>query len=265
MRIAWLTDIHLDHLSAGQREAFYGTVVAVGPDAVLVGGDIGHASTFRPFLRELADAIRRPVYFVLGNHDYYGGAISEVRGGASELARISPCLRWLPEAGVVRLAEGTALLGHGSWADGRLGAGARSTVLLNDYLLIRDFIPLDQAARFRKLNELGDEAARSLAEVLPRATSSFPRILLLTHVPPFREACWHEGRTSDDDWLPHFACRAVGEVLLEVMRAHPGSSLTVLCGHTHSPGEALILENLRVITGGAVYGAPRVQAVFEVE
>ena len=79
---------------------------------------------------------------------------------------------------------------------------------------------------------------------------------MLTHVPPFREACWHRGQISDDDWLPHFACRAVGEVLVEAMAAHPECEMTVLCGHTHSPGEAQVLPNLRVLTGGAEYGRP---------
>lgn len=42
------------------------------------------------------------------------------------------------------------------------------------------------------------------------------------HVPPFREASWHQGRISDDDWLPHFTCKAVGDVLREAMVAHCG-------------------------------------------
>lgn len=37
----------------------------------------------------------------------------------------------------------------------------------------------------------------------------------------------------------------------------------VLCGHTHGEGEALVLPNLRVQTGGADYGAPRI-ALIEV-
>ena len=58
------------------------------------------------------------------------------------------------------------------------------------------------------------------------------------HVPPFREACWHQGRISDDLWRPPFSCKAVGEALVEAMEAHPGREMTVLCGHTHGAGEA---------------------------
>ena len=53
--------------------------------------------------------------------------------------------------------------------------------------------------------------------------------------------------------------------LIEAMLAHPDHQMTVLCGHTHSSGEAQILPNLRVLTGGAVYGQPCVQQVFEIE
>ena len=41
--------------------------------------------------------------------------------------------------------------------------------------------------------------------------------------------------------------------------------MTVLCGHTHGSGEAQILPNLRVLTGGAVCGKPWVQRVLEIE
>jgi len=89
------------------------------------------------------------------------------------------------------------------------------------------------------------------------AVTRFPNLILLTHVPPFKEACWFERQISDDDFLPHFTCSAVGDVLVEIMRAHPDCRLTVLCGHTHGEGEATILPNLLVKTGGAEYGKPR--------
>ncbi len=49
------------------------------------------------------------------------------------------------------------------------------------------------------------------------------------------------------------------------MEAHPDREMTVLCGHTHGEGEAQILPNLKVLTGGAEYGKPKVQRVLAVE
>jgi hypothetical protein len=40
--------------------------------------------------------------------------------------------------------------------------------------------------------------------------------------------------------------------------------MTVLCGHTHGGGQAQILPNLRVLTGGARYGRLELQQVLEV-
>ena len=73
----------------------------------------------------------------------------------------------------------------------------------------------------------------------------FQHIMVLTHVPPFREACWHEGRISDDNWLPHFTCKAVGDVLIEAMAANPDHRMTVLCGHTHSGASTGVAESPR--------------------
>ncbi len=49
------------------------------------------------------------------------------------------------------------------------------------------------------------------------------------------------------------------------MAAHLDRQMTVLCGHTHGGGETEVLPNLRVLTGAAVYGEPKVQRVLEVE
>jgi len=53
--------------------------------------------------------------------------------------------------------------------------------------------------------------------------------------------------------------------LVNVLKEHPQCNLTVLCGHTHSPGVANILSNLQVKTGSAEYGQPRVQEVMIIE
>jgi 3',5'-cyclic AMP phosphodiesterase CpdA len=115
----------------------------------------------------------------------------------------------------------------------------------------------------QQLQRLGDAAAAHLSRVVPQALDSFEHVLVLMHVPPFHAACWHDGRPSDDDWAPHFVCQAAGDVLASAMRQRPEKRMTVLCGHTHSPGEAQILDNLRVLTGGAVYGEPQLQQVLE--
>lgn len=265
-RIAWTTDIHLDFLEEpNQIERFCQNIVEANPDSVLIGGDIAIAATVDEMLFLLAKHLQRPIYFVLGNHDFYKGSIAEVRAKVAQLTRRSSWLHWLSNSGVTELTSKTGLLGHDGWADGRLGNRVRSEVMLNDYFLIQEFVGLAPLRRFAKLSALGDEAARYLKIHLLSAVTRFPNVLLLTHVPPFKEACWFEGQISDDEFLPHFTCSAIGDALIQVMQNHPDCNLTVLCGHTHGQGEATILPNLHVKTGGAEYGKPRLNELIVVK
>lgn len=262
MRLGWITDVHLNFVPALKRSEFYAQLRDEKLDGLLSGGDVGEAGSVTKYLAAMADELRIPIYFVLGNHDFYRGSIAAVREAVARQAAASGWLHWLPASGVVPLTADTALVGHDSWADGRLGDFFRSEVLLNDYFLIAELRDLTKEGRYAKLNALGDEAAEFLESRLLEALAQYRNVVVLTHVPPFRESCWHEGRISNDDFLPHFACRAVGERLAGVMRSHPDRSLTVLCGHTHSPGFARILDNLVVHTGAAQYGEPALQQVL---
>jgi predicted MPP superfamily phosphohydrolase len=264
MRCAWATDIHLNFVEARHRYSFAESVLAHDPDIVLLGGDLAEADTVVPYLQELEGWIKKPIYFVLGNHDFYRGSIRSVRESISELTRKSDRLSWLNNAGVVSIGEETSLVGHDSWADGGLGDYWASGVVLNDFLLIEEFLPLGKPERLKLLEMLAEEAATHFATVLPQAFNNSRSVVLLTHVPPFRQACWHEGKISADDFLPYFASKVVGDVLISVMEAHPDCNLRVFCGHTHGGGAADILPNLKVYTGGAEYRNPRVQMVFEV-
>jgi 3',5'-cyclic AMP phosphodiesterase CpdA len=262
-RVVWLTDIHLNFLAADGIERFLDGIVVLKPDAVLLGGDIAEAHDLIRHLNRLAAVLPCPVHFVLGNHDFYRGSIDRVRREVAEFCATTPKMIWLTAAGIVELAPEVGLVGHDGWADGRLGDYERSLVMLNDYRLIEELAQVDKAGRWDLLKRLGDEAAEHVLRVLPAALETYPQVVFLTHVPPLRETCWHQGRTSDEEWLPHFTCHAVGEALLKVMRERPDRRLTVLCGHTHSSGEAWPLANVQVLTGAAEYGHPCVQRVFE--
>jgi 3',5'-cyclic AMP phosphodiesterase CpdA len=264
-RLAWATDIHLNFLSPSGLSAFCDTLAKTPAGAFLVTGDIAEAPSVERSLGAMAAAVERPFYFVLGNHDSYRGSITAVRARMRELCAQSPWLRWLPAAPIVELTPTTALVGHDGWADGRLGDYLQSPVLLNDYALIKELAYLGKRARLTVLKRLGDEAAAYLRPVLSQALKRYPRVVVATHVPPFKEACWHEGRISNDDWLPHFTCKAVGDVLRKLASARPDRRIDVLCGHTHGAGVAQILPNLTVRTGHAEYGEPEVQDVIQID
>jgi 3',5'-cyclic AMP phosphodiesterase CpdA len=263
-RLAWLTDLHLNFLPYAQVDEFLGRVDAIEPDEVLITGDISEARDLTQMLVHIDQRLERPVYFVLGNHDFYHGSIREIRTAAVRTCEKIPRLKYLSSiTEPIGLAPGVGLVGHDGWADARIGDYERSMVMMNDYRLIAELSAHGKRDRLPVLHALGDEAAQHIREVLPQTLGRYEKVFLATHVPPLREACWHEGRTSDDEWAPHFTCKAMGDAILEIMRDYPDRQLTVLCGHSHSPGECRPLPNVHILTGGAKYGQPTVQRVFE--
>jgi predicted MPP superfamily phosphohydrolase len=264
VRCAWLTDIHLEFLSSPEAEDFIKSLTQENLDAIFLTGDISTARRLNSHLNLFNHFFHKSVYFVLGNHDYYGGSIDTVRQHTAQFCQEPNQLHWLPTSGVVELTSTTCLVGHDSWADGRFGDFRSSPIMLNDYVQIKDFIPCNKTGRLALLNHLGDEAADFFRTLLPVALAKYEHVIVLTHAPPFKEACWHEGAISSDEWLPHFSCQAVGEVLKEAMIKNPNRKMTVLCGHTHGCGIAEILPNLLVKTGGAEYGCPKIQEIIEI-
>lgn len=262
MRVAWLTDIHLDTLDDEQREEALAEWSRCEADAFLIGGDIGEAATLTQFLARIDDVLQRPIYFVLGNHDYYRGSIAHVRQQIAELCNERPRLHYLTHDAPHQLASGVALVGHDGWADARIGDYENSPVMLHDYELIDELKQLSKLERWTRLKQLGDEAAAHIERALTAALETASHVYLLTHVPPTRSSCWYNGEVSDDLWAPHFTCKAVGDCVLRIMREHHAQRLTVLCGHTHSSGETRPLPNLQILTGEAEYGRPVVQQIF---
>lgn len=111
---------------------------------MLVTGDIGESRNVAPWLERMDDAWDRPIYFVLGNHDFYGGSIAGVRSEAAALSRKRPNLRYLTALGVCELTPRVGLIGDDGWADARLGNYEQSLVMMNDYRLIAELAPLSK-------------------------------------------------------------------------------------------------------------------------
>jgi 3',5'-cyclic-AMP phosphodiesterase len=269
MRLAWLTDIHLNVIDDLTMQRFFESVAEMA-DAVAISGDIAESHDVIQYLRKIEEIVLKPIYFVLGNHDFYRGSIPQVRKLVREVASESMHLTYLTAMGVEQLTPRTAIIGHDGWADGRLGDYDGSEVIFNDHLIIAELAVCWNGEGVNKqmlkpiLMALADEAARHFVKVLEVAASQYPNVIAVTHIPPFREAAWYRGRTSNDDFLPYLVSKTAGEVMVKVMKAHPQSNLLVLCGHTHGGGELQVLDNLRVLTGEAEYGRLRVNGILEV-
>lgn len=259
MKLTWLTDIHLDSVTPTTALKFIYNVAEHRSDGVLLTGDIGQADSLFGLLEQMSKVWSRSIYFVLGNHDYYRGSIASVRDTLSKLTMVNPLLHYLTNLDYISLTPHTALIGHDGWGDAREGNYTTTQVLLNDFKLIAELKDLPQEVLNQNLNALGDQAKTHLRKVLATALLAHEKIIILTHVPPFPQAAWHQGKSSEPNWLPYFCCQASGTAILEAARKYPDKKITVLCGHTHGTGEYSPLPNVKVYTGGATYGAPAIQ------
>lgn len=266
MKLVWLTDIHLNFIDDFARQKFYQKIIITKCDGVLISGDIAEASSVSDILKEMVRKIKMPIYFILGNHDYYCGQINEVRACMSELTKAEKLINWLPASGMIVLKQDAILLGQDGWADGRLGDYQNSRVVLNDSRMIADLFQEKILGKFQlleKMQQLADVDANKLHADLKLAIDANPKkIIVLTHVPPFKEACMHQGKISEDDWLPYFGSKVTGDVLIQVAKENPAIEFFVLCGHTHSEALYKPLNNLCVKAGKAEYYLPEVQEII---
>lgn len=267
----WVTDPHLDHLPMATAALEFGRALRrEHPDAdgLLVTGDIGESDSVTRIVDQLMDGFGSSVLFVLGNHDYYRSSFAKVDERVLSWSRSSRAT-WLRHASSkVEVASAAAepgifVVGNSGWYDARYGDES-TDLQLTDFLAIEELFAAQGEARARLLEVCrtrADELAARLFEELGQAALAAREVgetelLCLTHVPPFAESAWHQGRASDARWAPFFSSKATGDVLLRFVEEYPDLTLHVLCGHTHGCGYHLPRARLHVWTGGARYGAP---------
>lgn len=117
----------------------------------------------------------------------------------------------------------------------------------------------------QKMQQLADDDAKHLETDLAKAVMKNPKkMIVVTHIPPFQEACMHKGKESDEHWLPYFSSKATGDVLTKIARENSHIEFLVLCGHTHSEATYQPFENLIVKAGRAKYYQPTIKEVIEI-
>jgi 3',5'-cyclic-AMP phosphodiesterase len=265
VRLVWTTDPHLNHVVASTRQQWFETIASHGPDGIVISGDLSEGDDVVFQLLRLAQVFSVPIYFVLGNHDFYGSSISATRRQVITASRERNHLHYLTDDSAIELMRGVFLVGEDGWGDATAGDYEGSHIRLNDFVLIDDFRLTPTSTWKQRLNDLGAESAQRLAAKIAALPVHAQQVLVVTHVPPFCEACWYEGKTTDESWAPFFVCGQVGQVLRQQATSRPHCQFTVLCGHTHHHGTATLATNLVVHTGSAVYGQPDIEAVVAIE
>lgn len=284
-RMVWCTDIHLDRLlehvplangmydgtrrySESKVKTFCEKVLARSPDSVLITGDISVAPMIETHLGWLEKYIPDvPIYFVLGNHDFYGGSIVEVRERLQGYDGTKGRLIWLNTQGVVSLTKNTALVGHDGWYDGGYGDWFKSRLVMTEYHIVQEFRFKHPMVVFEIMQELSKQCADHIDQHVQAAAQTHRNVLFATHVPAFRNnSRAPDRRLSDPQWLPNMSSKKAGDALYRAANAFPETKFTCLSGHTHTTWEEGYLPNLREITGASKYEHPASSiCVIEVE
>lgn len=266
-KIAWLTDIHLNFLEPEARKVFYQRVADTHADTILITGDISEATNVCELLTEFNTVADKDIYFVLGNHDYYRGNVTKVRREIHQLCNKNKKLHWLGKPEIIELANKTILIGHDGWADTRYGDFDHSPVVLNDSRYIAELFQASSLGKTKlkkEMQRLADADATMLEKTLREAIikNNPNKIIIGTHVPPFKECCLYRGNPSDENWQPFYSSKATGDVISTAAKNYPAMNFLVLCGHTHTKYTIKPLANLEVRVGGAEYYRPEVQEII---
>jgi predicted phosphodiesterase len=228
MKLNVLSDLHLSvsALDAPSNDA----------DVVILAGDIERPDEAIAW----ASALRKPVLYVPGNHEFYGGSIAETRDALARCAA-GTNVRLLDDGETV--IDGVRFLGTTLWTDFRLfGDGAKragamevARRLLRDFTRIRNtddspslFTPADAAALF-------DVQSRWLEARL--ATRFAGPTVVITHHAPSRKSI--HPRFADSPLNACFVSDA--EHLLDGSRAQ-----LWIHGHTHDSFD-YVVNGTRVV------------------
>ncbi len=224
MRLHVLSDLHLGLQGMSPP--------AVDADVTILAGDI-----LRPAAAAMtwAASLGRPVLYVPGNHEFYGGSIPDVR---RELARSAH------EHGVqlldedVQVIDGVRFVGATLWTDFKLFGDAQSAMamalsakFMRDFSAIRNadgsvFTPADSCALFA-------EQYAWLAAVLDEPFNG-PTVVITHHAPTPRSV------------HPRFAESPVSAAFASDCSALMGRPVLWVHGHTHDSFD-YVVNGTRVV------------------
>lgn len=268
MKIIWVSDIHLNFKEYSKRRDFYRCIRRESGNIIVVSGDIAESQDFAYLIKEMEEETNLPVYFVLGNHDFYGSSIKTVKKEAKKL-------KWLGGMSGVQLDLDTKLIGVDGWGDCRAGDYENSRLTMSDWIYIDElreaygsisYLPKTDCDELKKtLQELADKDASLMVRRVRKAVKeNYSNIIIVSHVPPFEEACLYAGRKSTPSGLPFFCSAILGEKILPLTRNFPEINFTWLSGHTHSRCIYEPTHNLTVKVAEANYCKPQIEEVIEI-
>jgi len=277
MKLAWATDIHLDHVDNPAHVVQKLCADSSQCDSIILTGDLSLSNTIISHLSLFDQLSEKPVYFVLGNHDYYFSDIRTVRRKVVDACRNMSYVRYLAAVPYIRLQNDVALVGHDGWYDAMNGDPSVDGILMNDWIRIHDFSAavrssfrgksIDKSIIVQVARAICVASANHIANGIKAAIrDKFDKIIVATHVPPFKESYngnKHYGLDSSVA-LPWYTSKIMGDMLWSAAKTYPHVHFTILSGHAHSHYDQDLLNNLNVRVGKSAYGIPQIAGYVDI-
>lgn len=228
----------------------------VEPDGIFITGDISTGKHVEPTLHRLASEVSCPIYFVLGNHDYWGRTFDSVHDDMRRLMNIHPNLHWMDERGVISLKSNVGLIGSGGWYD--CNGDTKWMKWTLDWRRIYDFDDINNMDdRIKMFQEFARLSAIDIEKKLFEALLHHKTVYILTHVPPWKEATRDIGTWAEKFWLPYNSNETMGKAIQRVGKQFKKRNIVVLSGHTHTNRWVRVKKNIECRVNDAKwFGSP---------
>jgi predicted MPP superfamily phosphohydrolase len=260
-RYIWLTDIHLNFLSDKKCVEFLSTIGQQKSDGVFITGDIANGKCLVQYLTLCSKYIQCPIYFTLGNHDFYKSTFKEVEELIKNLKQNN--LYHLNTYEPISLSSNTALIGHDGWVDSGKYEPKIPLVFAGDWYFINDFRQAkSNEARRLITKERAHNAATIIAKNLKLALSDHSIVYLLTHWPPWLMK--YPGIVNKF-WRPYYCSKIIADNICNVMSNFPDKKLIVLAGHTHIAVNAKITNNIELRVGASKLKKPFINDIITID
>jgi predicted phosphohydrolase len=264
IKIAHVTDPHFNFLTVGSDSNsrdeskilnFCQEIKAAGCEAAVISGDLTEAPYLYSDLKLFQKHLGLPVYFILGNHDFYRGSFAKVNQLSRMITDAEPNIKWLQCIDSIKLTEKACLIGVDGWYDIKAGGAEHSRLAMTDFFLIEEFRHQPHMKVVSASRKLAHDSSMKLEEKIKKVVGQFETIYIATHVPPFLEAALSPQRElSDFNWAPYMTNIVMGDTLVQLSEEYRDKKFVVLTGHTHTDCYYNAWRNLEVRVGKADYG-----------
>jgi predicted phosphohydrolase len=254
-----MNDVHFDHFVENPENTipdFAKDCASVESDGIVICGDISNGLMLEKQMNQFVKGIKeKKLFFVLGNHDFFKSSFKGMRKKMSKYDGSSGAYYLTTQTDPIQLDDNTCIIGHDGWYDGGYSNWFSSKLRMNDYDLIEEMNGKQSTELYAVIQEQA-KAFQTHMELMAPKIEKYKRVIIITHVPPFKENSTYNGKISDRNWLPCMSSKCSGDAILGLANKYQDKEFLVFSGHTHGSSTFSPLKNVKSKTYMAQYGYP---------